>query len=45
MKHLYYTIPQMITHHASTGCPMRPGDLIGSGTISAPNDDGLAARA
>lgn len=24
----------MLTHHASNGCNMQPGDLLGSGTIS-----------
>ncbi len=31
---LYWSIAQMFTHHASNGCVMRPGDLLGSGTIS-----------
>jgi fumarylacetoacetase len=31
---LLYNFPQMIAHHTSTGCPMRCGDLLGSGTIS-----------
>ena len=33
---MYWTFPQMLTHHASNGCPMRPGDLLGSGTVSGP---------
>jgi fumarylacetoacetase len=33
---LYWTLPQMIAHHTSNGCPIRPGDLIGSGTVSGP---------
>jgi fumarylacetoacetase len=33
---LYWTLSQMIAHHSSNGCPLRPGDLIGSGTISGP---------
>ena len=33
---LYWTFGQMLTHHASGGCNMRPGDLLGSGTISGP---------
>ncbi|MBV9768388.1 MAG: fumarylacetoacetase [Bryobacterales bacterium] len=33
---LYWTLDQMIAHHASNGCPLRPGDLIGSGTVSGP---------
>ena len=26
----------MLLHHASSGCNIRPGDLIGSGTVSGP---------
>jgi fumarylacetoacetase len=33
---MYWTLAQMITHHASGGCNLRPGDLLGSGTISGP---------
>mgnify|MGYP003337925958 FL=1 len=29
----------MITHHASGGCTLGPGDLLGSGAISGPTDD------
>ncbi len=28
------TVGQMLAHHASNGCAMRPGDLLGSGTVS-----------
>src|SRR6185437_14977874 len=38
---LYWTMAQMVTHHASNGCNLRPGDLLGSGTVSGP---GPAAR-
>jgi fumarylacetoacetase len=31
---MYWTFAQMITHHASNGCNLRAGDLIGSGTAS-----------
>ena len=34
MKELYYSAAQQLTHHASCGCAMRTGDLLGSGTIS-----------
>ncbi|MCH2135821.1 MAG: fumarylacetoacetase [Phycisphaerales bacterium] len=34
---LTWTFSQMLVHHTSTGCPMRPGDLMGSGTISGPD--------
>ncbi|MFI5336814.1 MAG: fumarylacetoacetase [Opitutales bacterium] len=33
---LYWTLAQLLTHHASNGCHLRPGDLLGSGTISGP---------
>lgn len=33
---LYWTFAQMIAHHTSNGCPLRSGDLIGSGTVSGP---------
>jgi fumarylacetoacetase len=33
---MYWTLAQMVTHHSSNGCPLRPGDLIGSGTVSGP---------
>jgi fumarylacetoacetase len=42
-RHLYWTIGQMITHHACGGCNLEPGDLIGTGTISAPTADGLGS--
>ncbi|MFC7518066.1 fumarylacetoacetase [Herbaspirillum sp. GCM10030257] len=38
LQNLYWTFGQMITHHASNGCNLRPGDLIGSGTISGESD-------
>ena len=31
---LYWTTAQMLTHHASNGCNLLPGDLLGSGTVS-----------
>jgi fumarylacetoacetase len=34
---LYWTLGQMIVHHTSNGCPIRAGDLIGSGTVSGPD--------
>ena len=36
---MYWTLGQMITHHSSNGCPLRAGDLIGSGTVSGPDKD------
>jgi fumarylacetoacetase len=31
---LYWTPAQLLTHHTSNGCNLRPGDLLGTGTIS-----------
>ncbi len=31
---MYWTMGQMLAHHASGGCNLRPGDLLGSGTVS-----------
>ncbi|KID99796.1 fumarylacetoacetase, partial [Metarhizium majus ARSEF 297] len=33
-KNLLWSWPQMIAHHTITGCNLRPGDLLGSGTIT-----------
>jgi fumarylacetoacetase len=33
-RDMYWTLAQMITHHASGGCNLRAGDLIASGTVS-----------
>ncbi|MBV9304100.1 MAG: fumarylacetoacetase [Acidobacteriaceae bacterium] len=38
-KDLYWTLAQMIAHHSSNGCPLRPGDLIASGTVSGPEKE------
>jgi fumarylacetoacetase len=38
-KDMYWTLGQMVAHHTSNGCPIRPGDLIGSGTISGPEKE------
>jgi fumarylacetoacetase len=36
---MYWTVGQMLTHHASNGCNLRPGDLLASGTVSGDSDD------
>ncbi|MEX2453470.1 MAG: fumarylacetoacetase [Rhodospirillaceae bacterium] len=43
MQNLYWTIFQMLTHHTSNGCNLRPGDLMGTGTISGPTGDALGS--
>jgi fumarylacetoacetase len=35
-KHQYWTPAQMLTQHTVGGCNLKPGDLIGTGTISGP---------
>jgi fumarylacetoacetase len=35
-RYLYWTAAQLVAHHASGGCPLRAGDLFGTGTISGP---------
>ena len=37
MQHLYWNIAQQLAHHSISGCNMRPGDLLASGTISGPD--------
>jgi fumarylacetoacetase len=38
---LFWTPAQMIAHHTSGGCNLRPGDLLGSGTVSGPSADAM----
>ncbi|XP_053574434.1 fumarylacetoacetase [Bombina bombina] len=36
-KYMYWTMKQQLAHHTITGCNVRPGDLLASGTISGPD--------
>jgi fumarylacetoacetase len=36
---MYWTFAQMLAHHTSNGCNLRPGDLLASGTVSGPTED------
>jgi fumarylacetoacetase len=36
LRDLYWSLDQLLTHHASNGCNLRPGDLLATGTISGP---------
>ena len=40
VNHLYWTLAQMVAHHTCGGCNLQPGDIFGSGTISAPDRSG-----
>ena len=42
-SNLYWTVAQLVTHHASNGCNLQPGDLLGTGTISAPTRSGYGS--
>jgi fumarylacetoacetase len=39
LKTMYWSLEQQLAHHSATGCNMRPGDLLGTGTISGPEPD------
>lgn len=43
MKDLYWTPAQMLTHHASNGCNLQPGDLLATGTVSGPTRDSVGS--
>jgi fumarylacetoacetase len=38
LRHLYWSLAQMVAHHASNGCNLRPGDLLATGTVSGPDE-------
>ena len=38
-REMYWTLAQMVAHHASNGCNLRAGDLIASGTVSGPGKE------
>lgn len=37
-SYMYWSSVQQLIHHASSGCAMNVGDLLGSGTISGPRE-------
>ena len=39
-NNLYWSIAQQLAHHTVGGCNLQPGDLLASGTISGPAEDG-----
>jgi fumarylacetoacetase len=36
---MYWTVAQLLTHQASNGCDLHPGDMLGSGTLSGPTPE------
>ena len=39
LRTMYWTLAQLLAHHTSNGCNLRPGDLLGTGTISGPEKE------
>lgn len=37
-KYSYWTVSQLVAHHTVNGCNLQPGDLLGSGTQSGPEE-------
>jgi fumarylacetoacetase len=42
-SNMYWTVAQMVAHHAANGCNLMPGDLLGTGTISGPDNTTLGS--
>lgn len=42
-KNMYWTMKQQLAHHTITGCNVRPGDLLASGTISGDTRDSFGS--
>ena len=40
---MYWTAGQIVAHHSSNGCALNPGDLLGTGTLSGPDDASLGS--
>lgn len=40
---MYWTAQQIVTHHASNGCNLNAGDLLGTGTLSGPTPDSFGS--
>jgi fumarylacetoacetase len=38
LRDLYWSVAQLVTHHAGNGCNLRTGDLLATGTISGPDE-------
>eukprot|EP01132_Coremiostelium_polycephalum_P002920 gene2920-3638_t len=43
LKYMYWSLTQQLTHHTVNGCNLRPGDLLGTGTISGPTPDSFGS--
>jgi fumarylacetoacetase len=45
LRYMYWCPVQQLTHHAASGCGMRTGDLIGTGTVSGAGVDEKGEKA
>ena len=45
LRYMYWCPVQQLTHHAASGCGMRTGDLIGTGTVSGAGVDDKGQKA
>jgi fumarylacetoacetase len=43
MTSMYWTAAQLLTHHTSNGCNLRPGDLLGTGTLSGEDRESMGS--
>ena len=43
LANMYWSATQQLVHHSVTGCIMRPGDMLGSGTISGPTQSSFGS--
>ena len=43
LRDLYWTPAQMLAHHTSNGCNLRPGDLLATGTVSGPTPESVGS--
>lgn len=42
-SNMYWTVAQMLTHHASNGCDLHAGDILGTGTISGAENESFGS--
>lgn len=43
LRHMYWNAKQQLVHHSVSGCPMKAGDLLGTGTISGPDTTSMGS--
>ncbi len=43
LRYMYWTLEQLVTHHTVNGCNLQPGDLLGTGTQSGPDQSELGS--